>query len=82
MVWEVGGVLCSPGPRDSLSPVPAVVIWPPCFSCLKVPLSCYRGSSAVASLALRLQQSLEAVVIAYSVEPGAPRTLVWSPQSP
>lgn len=81
MVWEVGGVLCSPGPRDSLSPVPVVVIWPPCFSCLKVPLH-YRGSSAVASLALRLQQSLEAAVIAYSTGLGTPQTLVWSPQSP
>lgn len=82
MVWEVGAVLCSPGPRDSLSPAPAVVIWPPCFSCLKVPLSRYRASSAVASLALRLQQNLEAVVIAYSVGLGTPQILVWSPQSP
>lgn len=82
MAWEVGGLLCSLGPRNSLSPGPTFVIWPPCFSCLKVPLPCYRGSSAVASLALRLQQSLEAAVIAYSAGLGTPQTLVWSPQSP
>lgn len=56
--------------------------WPLFLGCLKVPLPRYRGSAAVAGLALRLQQSLEAAAIASSAGLGTLQTPAWRPQAP
>lgn len=56
--------------------------WPLFLGCLKVPLPRYRAPAAVAGLALRLQQSLEAAAIAYSAGLGTLQTPAWRPQPP